>query len=266
VQYFRQRGLRVGIGGMLALGSSAPVTLAGAVTLNMAEQLALRLVNWVLFGDQRLSLGGSISVLDMRTMVYPYGRPEMAITNMLTAQLARTLGAEFHGHAGLTDAKLPSVEAGYQKALTALPTLLTGGSLWMDAGLLATDEVCSPVQLILDNEFLSALSHFIHPFTMDDDAIGLDMILNAGPGGSYLVEEHTVHYLRQKELWQPKIWSRQMLGAWLDSGRMLDADRAREIALDLLSQPNLGSGLDENQERAVLRLIEKAREAVDSLN
>jgi len=264
VDYFRKRGLRVGIGGMLALGSSAPVTLAGAVTLNMAEQLALQLVNWAWFGIRRLSLGGSISVLDMRTMIYPYGRPEMAIANMLTAQLARALGAEFHGHAGLSDAKLPSVEAGYQKALTAIPTLMTSGSLWMDAGLLATDEVCSPVQLILDNEFLSALSHFTQSIAVDDEAIGLDMILGVGPGGSYLVEEHTVKHLRQKAQWQPRVWSRQMLGAWLDSGRMLDADRAREMALDLLNQPNLGDGMDEAQERAVLGVIEKAGQAVKS--
>jgi trimethylamine---corrinoid protein Co-methyltransferase len=261
VAYFRERGLRVFIGGMLAMGASAPMTLAGAVTLNLAESLALRLLDWALFGVQELRLGGSISVMDMRTMIYPYGRPEMAIANLMIAQMARHYGAYYSGHAGLSDAKLPSVESGYQKALTALPTLLACGSLWMDAGLLSIDEVCSPVQLILDNEFLSALKHLAKEFSVSDDAIGLETILEAGPGGQYLDKEHTVRYLRS-EHWQPKIWSREMLTPWLDrtspTSRRLDVDLAREIALEVRHTTSLASHLSDADERALLCVIDHA--------
>ena len=115
-------------------------------------------------------------MMDMRTAIRPYGRPEMAITNVMTAQLARHLGASFAGHGGLSDAKRPSVEAGAQKALTAIPTLLAGGHLWLDAGLLAIDEVCSPIQMVLDNEFISVLKHLVRPFAVDEEAVGLDTI------------------------------------------------------------------------------------------
>ena len=200
---------------MYALGANAPVTLAGAVTLNLAEQIALRILDWAWFGKKELRLGGSLSVMDMRTMIYPYGRPEMGLANLMLAQLARHYGASYSGHAALSDAKLPSVEAGYQKALTGIPTLMSCGSLWMDAGLLSIDEVCSPVQLILDHEFLSALAHMVKPFPVDEESIGLETIFEAGPAGQYLDKEHTVRYLRS-EHWQPKIWSREMLAPWLD--------------------------------------------------
>jgi trimethylamine--corrinoid protein Co-methyltransferase len=235
VDYFRERGLRVGIGDMYALGANAPVTLAGAVTLNLAEQLALGILNWAWFGDKKLRLGGSLSVMDMRTMIYPYGRPEMALANLMLAQIARHYGAAYTGHAGLSDAKLPSAEAGYQKALTGIPTLMAGGGLWMDAGLLSIDEICSPVQLILDHEFLSALQHLIKPFTVDAESIGLETILAAGPAGQYLDKDHTVRYLRS-ELWQPTLWSREMLTPWLDGPRKLDADKARDKALAFKSE------------------------------
>lgn len=242
VDYFRERGLRVGIGDMYAMGANAPVTLAGAVTLNLAEQLALRVLDWAWFGKHELSLGGSLSVMDMRTMIYPYGRPEMALANMMLAQLARRYRARFSGHAALTDAKLPSAEAGYQKALTGIPTLLACGNLWIDAGLLSIDEVCSPVQLILDNEFISALQHMVKPFAADDEAIGIETILAAGPSGQYLDKDHTVRYFRS-EHWQPKLWSREMLAPWLEGPRRLDADNAREIAIgfrkSFIPQPQL---------------------------
>jgi len=257
VAYFRERGLRVGIGDMFALGANAPVTLAGAVTLNIAEQIALRMLDWAWFGTRRLRLGGSLSVMDMRTMIYPYGRPEMALANLMMAQMARHYGAAYSGHAGLSDAKQPSVESGAQKALTALPTLLACGSLSVDAGLLSIDEICSPVQLVLDGEFISALKHLARPFRVDDESIGFETICEAGPGGQYLDKDHTVQFLRS-EHWQPAIWSREMLHPWLAGDRQIDLDKARQVALGVRQGDYLTSHLTADQERALQGVIEHA--------
>ena len=254
INFFLERGLKVHIGGsMLTMGANAPVTLAGSVTLNLAEQLALRILDYILFDHNHLFIGASIAPLDMRTIIRPFGRPEMIIANLMTAQIARYIGAAFSGHAGLTDAKLPSTEAGAQKALSALPTLLAGGNLWMDAGLLAIDEVCSPIQMVLDNEFLSVLKHFTHDYEVDDDAIGLEMILQAGPGGNYVAEHHTAQRFRG-ELWQPTIWSREMLAPWVARGARLDVDKAREIALSIQpGSPEISSEF----EKDILHVIAK---------
>jgi trimethylamine:corrinoid methyltransferase-like protein len=262
VAYFWERGLRVRIGGgMPSMGATAPVTLAGAVTLNLAEQLALRILDWALWGEKKLHLSSSISVMDMRTTIRPFGRPEMAIANLMMAQLARHYGASFSGHAGLSDAKLPSVEAGAQKMMTAVPTLLAGGSLWVDAGLLAIDEVCSPVQMILDNEWMGALQRFGHNFEVSEESIGLETVLEAGPGGHFLDKMHTVRHFRE-EHWNPTIWSRQMLRPWLEGDRRLDVDVAREIALEVQSEMkrhSLEPAMSDSLEREALRVIDQAR-------
>jgi trimethylamine--corrinoid protein Co-methyltransferase len=200
--------------------------------------------------------------MDMRTTIRPYGRPEMAIANLMTAQLARHYGASFSGQAGLSDAKLPSVEAGAQKALTAVPTLLAGGSVWLDAGLLSIDEVFSPVQMVLDNEFLGALKRFVHEFQITQETIGLETIVEAGPGGHFLDKQHTVAHFRE-EHWNPTIWSRRMLRPWMEEGRHLDADKAREVARQVLCevrQRGWETGeMSASLEREVLRTIESAR-------
>jgi trimethylamine:corrinoid methyltransferase-like protein len=263
VAYFGERGLRVRIGGgMGTMGATAPVTLAGAVTLNLAEQLALRILEWALYGEKKLHLSAGLSVMDMRTTIRPYGRPEMAIANLMTAQLARFYGASFSGQAGLSDAKLPSVEAGAQKTLTAMPTLLAGGSVWIDAGLLSIDEVCSPVQMILDNEWMGALKHFTHEFEISEETIGLETILEAGPGGHFLDKLHTARHFRE-EHWNPSIWSRTMLGPWLAGDHRLDVDIAREQALHIqaeLQREGLEqTTMSESLERDVLRIMDRAR-------
>ena len=268
VAYYWQRGLRVRIGGgMGAMGATAPVTLAGAVTLNLAEQLALRILEWALYGEKKLHLSAGLSVMDMRTTIRPYGRPEMAIANLMTAQLARLYGASFSGQAGLSDAKLPSVEAGAQKTLTAVPTLLAGGNVWIDAGLLSIDEVCSPVQMILDNELIGALKRFTHEFEISEESIGLETILEAGPGGHFLDKLHTVRHFRD-EHWNPGVWSRTMLGPWLANDRRLDVDVARDRAIEFQlqwrGQQQEPGEMSESLERDILRIIERARQQLDA--
>jgi trimethylamine--corrinoid protein Co-methyltransferase len=258
VQYFRERGLRVGIGDMYAMGGSTPITLSGAVTLNWAEHLALQILRWAWFGVRTFHLGCSIAAMDIKTMIYPFGRPEMAMANVISAQIARHFGASFSGHAGLTDSKLPSVESGAQKAMSAAVTLLVGGGIWIDAGLLAIDEVYSPVQMILDNEMLSALKHFTREFEVSAESIALETIFEAGPGGGYLDKLHTVQYMR-KERWQPEIWSRQMLQSWMAGGSKLDVDLARETALEVQANLEPYQGLTETEEKDILNLIKRAR-------
>jgi trimethylamine--corrinoid protein Co-methyltransferase len=261
VAYFWQRGLRVGIGDMLAMGANTPVTAAGAAMLNLAERLALGMLNFALWGEKKLHLHCDLFPFDMKTMIFPYGRPEGVAPLQITAQMARFYGVSVGGHGGLTTAKLPSAEAGFQKALTALPVLMITGNLWLDAGLLSCDEVYSPIQMVLDNEFLGALKHLCKQFEVTDETLAIETILAVGPGGGYVDQSHTARHFR-REQWQPQLWTRTMLGLWLESGSKLDVDLARERALALMPQNLPESQMPAALEKDVMDLIEKARKGL----
>jgi uncharacterized membrane protein len=138
--------------------------------------------------------------------------------------------------------------------------LLAGGHVWMDAGLLAIDEVCSPIQMVLDNEWIGALKHLVRPFAVDEEALGLNTILEAGPGGNFLCSTHTAEHFRS-EHWEPLVWSRQRLQPWLKADGRLDSDRAREW-IRSVEQKDPGPPLmAEFHQRAILQVIGKARKA-----
>jgi trimethylamine--corrinoid protein Co-methyltransferase len=259
--YFWERGLRVSISDMFSMGMSAPVTLAGAVTLNLAEHFALRILEHVLYGPKRLHLGSVITAADMRTTIFPFGRPEITFTNLMTAQLARYYGATFIGFGGLTDGKLPSTEVGMQKMLTALPVIMTGGDLWTDAGLLAIDEIVSPIQLLLDNEYLGLLKRFWHEFAVTEDTLAIETILKTGPAGNFMTARHTASHYRD-ELWQPTLWTRHMLGAWQNAGSKLDVDMAREQIMEFKKRGAPAAIIPDDLDRDLLGIIEKARKAI----
>ena len=161
--YFRLRGLRMGVGHLLSIGSSAPITIAGAAVLSLAESLFLGMLHRALWGDRSFRVDAGIMVMDMRTTMSVYGRPEGIAVGAILGQMARWYGVGSGSQGGLTDAKEPSVQAGMQKAMSAVAGMHSCGASSMDAGLLSIDEICSPEQLVYDNELAAAIGRTTQP-------------------------------------------------------------------------------------------------------
>lgn len=259
--YFYERGYRVYIGHMASAGGTAPVTLAGSLALHISEAVLIQILNRILFGGRTFGIGSSIAPLDMRTGIYPYGRPEMALANVAMAQMARFYGTGYWGHCGLSDAKRPSAEAGAQKLLSAIPCLMAGGSASISAGTLSIDEVKSPVQMVIDNEITGALKRFATGFEISDETLAVDLIKTVGPGGTFLDSEHTLKHFRT-EHWQPAIWAREMYQGWRETGSKIDADRARERCLDIIALPEPDPCISSEAESRLRAVLGRATRAL----
>jgi trimethylamine---corrinoid protein Co-methyltransferase len=256
LMFFFDHGLRVYISNMLTLGGSAPITLAGALALNLAEQVVIGIINLVLYGDRHWAIGCMIAPIDMRTAMQPYGRPEMLLANLANMQIAQHYGVPAGVHSGLTDAKVPSAEAGMQKLLTALPCALAGGAN-IEPGLLSIDEVFSPIQMILDAELASAVQHVLRDYVIDEETMAIDLIDSVGPGGLFTEQEHTAKHYRHEQ-WQPRIWSREMLQSWLRSGCKTDVDRALEVWHEMMAKPDFEPAVSQELERGLREVVRSA--------
>jgi trimethylamine--corrinoid protein Co-methyltransferase len=255
VAWFLEGGLRVGIGGsMITGGATGPVTLAGMVTLGIAEGLLLGMLNRALFDDRTWGIWMSVTAMDFRTAMRPYGRPDMVLANLMGAQMARRYGAQYGGHCGLTDAMRPSPQAAAQKVQSALPTLMAGGHAAIAAGLLAIDEVFSPLQLVLDDEIISALAQFTRDYEVSDASIGAEVVAQVGPGGTFLAEPHTAEWFR-REMWEPTIWERHPFAAWQERDGRTDVERARARVLALVADTPEESGLSQEEQRDLQAII-----------
>ncbi len=254
--FFAERGLRIGFSTMSVLGSNAPVTIAGALAQHLAQNLFINIIYRVYFGERRLFFGSAISPMDMQTLMQSYGRPEKELCNVAMAQLARRYGAHFGPHTGHSDAKKPGPEAGFEKALNAIPSLIACGRVGISCGLLSVDEVFSPIQLVIDREIIHALRRFVQGFEINEDTLAVDLVKEVGPGGLFTATEHTATHWR-KELWHPTIFAREMFSAWQQRGAKTEVDLAREICQEALRSEPLPVHLSENLERDLLTLIRK---------
>ena len=254
--YFHANGLKVTVGCNGALGGGMPVTPAGGLVVQLAEALFLSLLNQVFFDERKLHLGAAISVLDMSTAAQQYGRPEKSMTNLAMAEIARWLRVPSSGHCGLADAKVPGYEAGVQKATSAIFNAAAGGHGYIAAGLLGTDEIFSPVQMVLDHDLLASLRWISAGFDTDPDSLGLDVLLQEGPGNALIGTEHTANHHLQS-IWQPITWSKSMLGAWDRDGRKNEVDKARQYVLSVIHDGKpFEYCIDANAERRLMDVID----------
>ncbi|MFH1903763.1 MAG: trimethylamine methyltransferase family protein [Candidatus Omnitrophota bacterium] len=255
-----QEGLAVGLMSMPSLGGTAPVTLAGACALQLAEIWACNILNRVFYGTKKLYYISAISVIDMRQGFWRFGRPESALLHMALGQLAYKRGAAFTANCFACDAKRPSVEAGYQKALDTIPAILAGTIGTGSCGMLSLDEYNSPIQLILDNEFAGALKRMTAGFDISDETLALDLINRIGPGGNYLAELHTAKNFRT-EIWFPKIWTGLSDSGWMGAGCKLDIDYARDIYEEVMKNYH-PRGISEKTEKKLMDVIKTAEEKI----
>jgi trimethylamine:corrinoid methyltransferase-like protein len=255
IMYFHKHGLRVRIGNMFTMGGTGPVTLAGCLALNLAERIAIGILDRVLFDARQWVFFGEAAPLDMRTLTMPHGRPEVLLFNLAAIQLAQHYGVPAHTYGGYTDAKLPSAEAGMQKVLTALPCILAGGCN-IDAGKLGSS-LCSPIQMILDSELISALRRVLRGFDINDETLAVDLIHEVEPGGSFLATQHTVGHMRSN-LWQPSIWTQDAYQAQIGEAVRSDAERALDRWHGLMSKPDPEPGISEETGKRLQTVVDRA--------
>jgi len=198
--FFWERGLRAFPGQILTAGGTAPVTLAGTMALQLAENLVINFMDRVFYGRYSLRFGNSSTVIDLKKAVFQYGRPELGITHLAFGQIARYYNAHFEANSFLGDAKAPSCEMGMQKSINAIPAIMAGSHHLGTLGLLSVDEIGSPLQLIIDDEYAGMLRHFARGFEVNEETLAYDVIRETGPGGLFAGTEHTARHYR-KEQW-----------------------------------------------------------------
>jgi len=255
--YLYERGCHSDVSTVLTLGGSAPVTFSAALPLQLAEIIFCNILQRVFFNIEILHLTNILAPLDMKTGLFQYGRPELSIGILAIGQFARRYGAIFSCGSYYSDARLPSVEAGMQKALSAVSCIFAGATGVGVAGLLSVDEVASPEQLIIDSEFAGALKKFARSTETIVKEEDLEMIKKVGPCGNYFAEMHTVEHFR--ELWEPSIFSSGNLSSWQKNGSKIDLDLAREIYKEALESSDRVY-IKESTEKSLINITKKAME------
>jgi len=218
-------------------GASAPATLLGELVVINTDVLAWIVALQILHPGTPLLYGSVSAVLDMRTGLLPLGAPERGLINSGAAAMARYYGIPAMCGGLSSDAKQLDAQAGYEKALTAVPLLLEGAEIIYGIGAIDAGATISYTQMVLDDELAAGLRRMMEGITLHDLDEEVALIKSNTPRGNFLKEKHTRRTFR--EHWQPGILSRDAYEAWEAKGETIE-ERCRQKAQDILEQHKPG--------------------------
>lgn len=219
-------------------GATSPVTLAGALAQGLAESLAGLMVSDVLSPGFPTILAFMPFISDLRTGAMTGGSGEAAVANAAAAQLLLHLGLPSTVSAGMTDAKEPDAQAGYEKGYTVALAAQAGADMInLSVGMLGSIMVASPEALVIDNDMCGAILRSVRGVELEPGGIDLESIAQVASGpGHYLGEAETLARMKTEYVY-PALADRQSVQDWQDAGRPSLLSRAEARVAEMLATP-----------------------------
>ncbi len=228
-------------------GAMAPVTLAGALSLQNAEALAGMVFSQVVNPGAPVAYGGFTSNVDMQSGAPAFGTPEYMRTAMAGGQLARRYGVPYRS-SNVCAANALDAQAAYESVFSLWGAIQGGvnflmhGAGWMEGGLHA-----SLPKFILDADLLQMIAEYLEPIVVDEASLAHDAIGEVGPGGHFFGVQHTQDRFRTA-FYKPLLSDWRNFESWAEAGKPTADQKAVELAQAYLAEyqePAIDSAIKE---------------------
>ncbi len=216
-------------------GSTSPMTMAGTLAQLHAEELVGLTIGQLTHPGAPMLYGGIPGSANMRTMGYQGGAVEFGMMNAAIHQLAAHINVPNYNSSGLTDAKIPDAQAGWEKAFSSLLAAM-GGSNYIHhaAGMLESMLAVAYEQYIIDDEIIGMCTRVLEGIIVDDEHLAIEAIADVGPGGNYLMSPHTLDHMRSEFFTGNGITDGHFRDIWAADGSLDTRERARGMARKIL--------------------------------
>ncbi len=228
-------GLPLALSSAPMAGSTSPITLAGSLVQLNAEQLSGIVLTQLVRAGTPVLAGYIPGVADMRSGGYLGGTVEFGIMQAASAQLAHFYRVPIYCSGGMTDAKIPDAQAGYEKMATFLLAAMGGANYIHHAiGMVHNMSAASLEQAVIDDEIVGMALRVLRGIEVGQETLAAEAIDRVGPGGHYLMDPLTLAFMRS-EHFQPHVSDRQNRATWEAEGRRDTRARASACVTRLLA-------------------------------
>lgn len=142
--------------------------------------------------------------------------------------------------------------------MTALLPALSGVNLIYGMGMLELGVTFSYAQLLIDNEIAQMVKRVIRGVEVNDETLAVDLIkrVGGGSGKHYLLEKHTMDFVKQEQS-RASLFDRKMRLNWeAETGGKDAAERAAERAREILNEYK-PEPLDKEVQQKLRNIIEE---------
>lgn len=221
-------------------GATAPASIAGAIVQAVAECLAgVVYVNAMAPGHPAI-FGTWPFVSDLRTGAMSGGSGEQALLTAGCAQMHRYYGLCGGAAAGIADAKLPDMQAGWEQMCSNVMAGLSGlNMVYEAAGMHASLLGFCHESLILGDDLIGQALRCVRGIEVTEDDLSLEVMRATciGGPGHYLGSDDTLNRM-QRDYVYPVLGNRASPKEWVEQGQPILVNKATERKEMILSKPS----------------------------
>ena len=255
-------GIPVMVNSEVIAGTTAPVTLPGALCLAVAEVMSgIVIVEALEEGRPVIFNAGFPHVFDMQTAETLTGSSENGLLQAAGDQMASHYGLPSASWMS-TESMVPDGQACFEKLLTGLQHAYSGANLiWGIGNLESTLTICLE-QAVIDNEIAASILRTMKGLDFSAERLAFPLIKEMGHKSGYLSSDHTFKYFKEELLFS-NLWNRERRESWEERGALDVAERASRIVQEGLSRKGR-SLIDEATRGELVALEEKWMERLGS--
>jgi len=245
-----------------SVGATSPMSLAGSLVQQNAENLASIVLVQLTNPGNPIVYCGRLSVLNMRSGAPIWGNPEVGMLSAGTVQLGHHYGLPVNVYGLAGSGFAADMQSGYERAINALVPALAGADELSGVGEMAGGTISSNFQIVVDDDIYSMVRRVLRSYEVNEDSLAVEVIAHAmDHGRNFLKEQHSRRYLRAGEIWQGRLGVQEVgYDMWQAAGAPDVVQRAQAHAESILASHTVpplpdeqSNALDEIMRRAYAR-------------
>jgi len=262
--HFLDRGVALWCANMPLAGATAPIFPLSAWIQSIAEILAgytiLRLISPDSYVYCCTYDNIRAYVFNMKDGNTYYSSPQDILGTFIHAQINRYYGMPVLAHSLNTNAQMPDAHAASEKASHTIMAACIGVDGFIHAGNLATDDIFSAQQLVIDNEIVRYAVQFSQGIDYDKNTQDIEKLKDVVMKNRTFLDHPTTVNNYRNLLWDSELFEDTRFRQWQYKGGKSVLSKARDIANERINRHEFCL------EQSVQRELDKIyREAIKAL-
>ncbi len=239
-------------------GTTAPLSLAGALTQQNAEVLASIVLVQLIHPGLPIVYCGRLAMMEPRTGISIWGGVEMGLASAATVQIGHSYGLPVNVYGFSTNAHTMELQNGFERGLNAVIPAMAGADELSGIGEMEAGVLSCYAQMVCDSELAASIHRMRRGFTVDEDSLAVEVIHKVMEGSrNFMAQKHTIRYMRSGEILVTNLADRNTWDTWSAGGQQGILERAQSEADRLLAEHQVPP-LSEAQENALDEIMAEA--------
>ena len=216
-------------------GTTAPFSIAGAVTQQNAELLASIVLAQLVHPGLPIIYCGRLAMMEPRTGLSVWGGVELGLASAATVQMGHRYGFPVNVYGFSTNSHTLDIQNGFERSLNAIIPALAGADELSGIGEMEAGVMGSFAQIVCDNEIAASVRRLRNGFEITQDSLAVEVISSVmDTTHNFLGQKHTLRYLRSGEVLLTSLAERGSWEAWEENSRTGMAERAQAEASKII--------------------------------